>query len=52
MAKVYPQFYKSWERRTKISFGGDHQIFEEVLSTIGSWTVALATIEDFFSMVA
>ena len=52
MAKLHPQFYTTWERRTKISFGGDHQIFEELLSTIGSWTVALATIEDFFSLVA
>jgi len=41
----------SWERRTKISFGGDYQIFDELLSTIGSWTVALATVEDFFSLM-
>ena len=52
MAKLSPQFYTTWERRTKISFGGDHQIFDELLSTISSWTVALATIEDFFSLVA
>jgi len=35
-----------------INFGGDHQIFDELLSAIGSWSVALATIEDFFSLVA
>jgi len=34
------------------NFGGDHQIFDELLSTIGSWSVALAPIEDFFSLVA
>jgi len=52
VAKVYPQFYLTWERRTKISFGGEHQIFEELLATIGSWTIALATVEDFLSLVA
>ena len=51
MAKVHHQFYTSWERRTRISFGGEHQILDELLTSIGSWTVALATIEDFFTLL-
>ena len=51
MAKVYPQFYTTWERRTYISFGGEYQILDELLTSIGSWTVALATIEDFWALV-
>ena len=51
IAKIHPKFYLTWERRRKISFGGDHQIFDELLTTIGSWTVALATVEDFFSLI-
>ncbi len=51
MAKVYPRFYTTWERRTYISFGGEHQILDELLTSIGSWTVALATIEDFWALL-
>jgi hypothetical protein len=51
MAKVHPRFYTTWERRTRISFGGEHQILDELLTSIGSWTVALATIEDFWALV-
>jgi hypothetical protein len=35
----------------KESFGGEYQIFDETISSIGSWTVALATIEEFFALV-
>lgn len=48
MSKINPLFYLTWERRRKQSLGGDHQLVDELLSTIGSWTVALATIEDYF----
>jgi hypothetical protein len=51
LSKIYPRFYITWERRRKESFGGEHQIFDETLSSIGSWTVALATIEDFFALI-
>jgi len=51
MAKVHPRFYTTWERRTYISFGGEHQILDELLTSIGSWTVALATIEDYWVLV-
>jgi hypothetical protein len=51
MAKVHRQFYTTWERRIRISFGGEHQILDELLTSIGSWTVALATIEDFFALL-
>jgi len=51
LSKIYPKFYMTWERRRKESFGGEHQVFDETLSSIGSWTVALATIEDFFTLV-
>jgi len=51
MARVYRQFYNTWERRTQISFGGEHQILDELLTSIGSWTVALATVEDFFALL-
>ena len=47
LSKVYPQFFKTWIRRRKLSVGGDHQILEGILSSIGSWTVALAYLEDF-----
>jgi hypothetical protein len=48
---MYPAFYLTWERRRKESFGGEHQIFDETISSIGSWTVALATIEEFFTLI-
>ncbi|NVM53919.1 MAG: hypothetical protein HWN66_09470 [Candidatus Helarchaeota archaeon] len=51
MTKVYSKFYTSWECRRKLSFGGDHKIFDELLTTIGSWTTALAAIEDFFQFI-
>ena len=41
----------TWERRKTQTIGGDSQIFAELLTTIGSWSVALTTIEDFFEFV-
>jgi hypothetical protein len=51
MARVHRHFYTTWERRTRISFGGEHQILDELLASIGSWTVALATVDDFFVLL-
>ncbi len=51
LSKMYPAFYLTWERGRKESFGGEYQIFDETISSIGSWTVALATIEEFFALV-
>jgi len=47
LSKFSPKFYTLWERRQKLSIGGDYQILDALLSLIGSWTVALALIEDF-----
>ena len=51
LSKIYPKFYMTWERRKTQTIGDDSQIFAELLTTIGSWSVALATIEDFFEFV-
>ncbi len=52
LSKIYPKFYTTWERRKYQSVGGEHQTFAELLSTIGSWTVALATLEEFMAFLA
>jgi len=52
LSKLYPQFYVTWERRKYQSMGGEHQTFSELLSTIGSWSVALATLEEFIALYA
>jgi len=52
LSRVYPLFYKTWVRRRKLSIGGDHQILDGILSTIGSWTVALAYLEDFRELLS
>ena len=49
LSKLYPKFYTTWDRRKDQSIGGEHQIFAELLSTIGSWTAALATLEEFIA---
>ena len=51
LSKMYPQFHKTWDRRRKLSLGGDYRIFDEMLSTISSWSAALATLEDFFTLI-
>ena len=51
LSKIYSKFHTTWERRRTQSIGGDSQIFAELLTTIGSWSVALATIEDYFTFV-
>ena len=52
LSKVCPQFFKTWIRRRKLSVGGDNQILDGILSTIGSWTVALAYLEDFRELLS
>ncbi|MHA1649293.1 MAG: hypothetical protein ACTSYB_03785, partial [Candidatus Helarchaeota archaeon] len=47
LSRLWSKFYQCWDYRRKISIGGEHRIFAGLLSSIGSWTVALATIEDF-----
>jgi len=51
LSKLYPKFYTTWERRKYQSIGGEHQTFGELLSTIGSWSVALATLEEFIAFL-
>ncbi len=51
LSKLYPKFFLSWERRRKISLEGDYKIFSEILTSISSWSTALATIEDFFILI-
>ena len=47
MSRVLPDFSLSWVRRTRLSIGGDDRILGGLLARIGSWSTALATIEDF-----
>ena len=47
-----PKFFISWERRQKPSIGDDSQVLDALLCRIGSWTVALAFLEDFQALVA
>ncbi|MFX1293336.1 MAG: hypothetical protein ACFFD2_00560 [Promethearchaeota archaeon] len=47
LSRIYPKFYNSWDYRKKLSLGGDYRILSGIFSFIGSWTVALALIEDF-----
>jgi len=50
--RVFSRFYTSWERRTKLIFGGDYRVLAGFLSSISSWTTALAVIEDFRELIA
>ena len=52
LPKLYPNFYTTWERRKYQSVGGEHQSFAKLLCTIGSWTIALATLEEFVAFLA
>jgi hypothetical protein len=52
LSKFSPTFFISWERRQKLSIGGDSQVLDALLSRIGSWTVALAFLEDFQALVS
>ncbi len=52
LSKLYPHFYTTWERRKYHSIGCEDQTFAELLCTIGSWTVALATLEEFAAFLA
>ncbi|MFX1294332.1 MAG: hypothetical protein ACFFD2_05695 [Promethearchaeota archaeon] len=45
--KIWSEFYKCWDYRKKLNFGGDYRILASIFSFIGSWTVALALFEDF-----
>ncbi len=47
MSRVFPQFSRTWLRRQTFSLGGDDLILDGLLSQIGSWSAALATIEDW-----
>ncbi|MHA1357347.1 MAG: hypothetical protein ACTSQI_02885 [Candidatus Helarchaeota archaeon] len=38
-------------RRLELSVGGDFRDLDGLLSTISSWSLALATLEDFMAMV-
>ena len=47
MSRVNSSFALSWDRRIKLSIGGDDRILDGLLSQIESWSAALATIDDF-----
>ncbi len=47
MSRVWDKFHKTWMCRRKICIGGEHRVLDGLLSCIGSWTVALTTIDDF-----
>jgi len=52
LSKCSPSFSISWDGRQKLSIGGDNQVLDALLSRIGSWTVALALLEDFQALIA
>ncbi len=47
LSRLWPNFYHSWDYRKEMSLGGDYRILGGLLSSISSWSVALASIEDF-----
>lgn len=47
LSRLWAKFYHSWDYRRHLSIGGDHRILAGILSSIESWTTALATIEDY-----
>ena len=52
MGRVYSNFSLSWKRRTRpTSLGGEHQILDDILNTIPSWSMALSVIEDYINLL-
>ncbi len=51
LMRVYARFSTSWDRRRELTFGGDYRILAGILSSIGSWSAALAVIEDFHELI-
>ncbi|NVM54426.1 MAG: hypothetical protein HWN66_12045 [Candidatus Helarchaeota archaeon] len=51
LTRIFARFYSSWERRRELIFGGDYRILAGILSSISSWSTALAVIEDFHELV-
>jgi hypothetical protein len=47
LSRIWSYFHLSWDYRKRDSLGGDYRILSGVLSFIGSWSAALANIEDF-----
>jgi len=47
LSRIWPKFYHSWDYRKEMSLGGDFRVLAGLFSSIGSWSVALASIEDF-----
>ncbi|NHI93219.1 MAG: hypothetical protein EAX96_12015 [Candidatus Lokiarchaeota archaeon] len=47
MSRVSLKFNETWDRRVNSKKGGENQVLESLLSFIGSWSAALALIEDF-----
>jgi hypothetical protein len=47
MSRVSLRFCKTWVRRTEQSLGGERRVLDGLLSQIGSWSGALATVEDW-----
>ncbi|MHA1131280.1 MAG: hypothetical protein ACTSQQ_10795 [Candidatus Helarchaeota archaeon] len=51
LSRLHPKFYITWVRQLKLSVGGEFRDLDGFLSTISSWSLALATLEDFLTMV-
>ena len=47
MSRVQPEFNLTWDQRTKLSIGGENTELGIILSHIGSWSTALALVEEF-----
>ncbi|MHA1381499.1 MAG: hypothetical protein ACTSRG_24295, partial [Candidatus Helarchaeota archaeon] len=52
MSRVLPAFSKTWVTRQKSSIGGDNLVLDGILSLCGSWSAALANIEDWSKLHA
>ncbi|MHA1277852.1 MAG: hypothetical protein ACTSQ8_11735 [Candidatus Helarchaeota archaeon] len=50
-SRIWPKFSQGWDYRVKQSIGGEHRDLAGILTSIQSWTVALATIEDFYEFI-
>jgi len=47
MSRVLPVFSKTWVTRQIPSIGGDSHVLDGILSLCGSWSAALASVEDW-----
>ena len=49
LSRVHLKFHETWDRRLKQSIGGKNQVLNNLLSRIGSWSAALALMEEIMN---